>query len=152
MISNINNKRANIPITLLVLMTLVLTIAALYSFNVHINNVSAEVKDSRFLDYIYSKENEINFYINDMMEKSIVKSAGDKSLFIDNFKKELLKYRKNEILVPEELNQVEQQVNMDNIKIDNKEVSMNLSIKIERKFQDKFIISYLYNKRFSKNF
>lgn len=150
------NKRANIPITLLVLMALVLTLAALYSFNTHANRVSAEIKDSRFLDYIYSKENEINFYINDIVEKAAVKTVAinpdTKSLFMDNFKKELLKYKKNETFAPEELSQVEQQINLNNIEINDREVSINLSIKIEKKFQDKFIISYLYNKKFSKGF
>lgn len=153
-IKNTKNKRANIPITLLVLMALVLTLAALYSFNTHVSRVSGEVKDSRFLDYIYSKENEVNFYINDIMEKAIAKTGtinpNAKSLFIDNFKRELLKYKKNQTLVPEELNQIEQQINMENIDINDKKISINLNIKIEKKFQDKFIISYLYNKKFLK--
>ena len=153
---NVKNKRANIPITLLVLMTLVLTVSALYSFNTHVNKVSTEVKDSRFLDYIYAQENKINFYIDDMMEKAVVKTvvidSDTKSFFIDNFKKELLKYKKNETLVPEELNQIEQQINLENVNIKDKEISINISIKIEKKFQDKFIISYLYTKKFSKGF
>ncbi|MEK6859882.1 MAG: hypothetical protein AABX54_03635 [Nanoarchaeota archaeon] len=146
------NKKANIPITLLVLMTLVLTVYALYSFNTHMNKVSAEIKDSRFLDYIYARENEINFYVSDMIEMAALKSSEDKSLFIDNFRKELFKYKKNESFIFEELNQVEAQINNENVEMNDKEVSINLSIKIEKKFQDKFIISYLYKKKFVKNF
>lgn len=149
---NMKNKRANIPITLLVLMSLVLTVYALYSFNTNTNKISTEIKDSRFLDYVYSRENEINFYVNNIVEKAALKSSGDRSLFIDNFKKELLKYKKNETFAPEELSQVEGQINNENVEINDKEVSVNLSVKIEKKFQDKFIISYLYNKKFSKGF
>ncbi len=151
-----NNKKANIAITLLVLMALTLTLAALYAFNTHVNKVSTEISDSRFLDHIYAKENEINFYINDIMEKAILKtgqiSPDTRVVFLDNFRKELLKHKQDDNFTTEELAQVEQQLTLGNIEINNKEILITLSIKIEKKFQDKFIISYLYNKKFTKGF
>ncbi|VVB78626.1 Uncharacterised protein [uncultured archaeon] len=149
------NRKANIPITLLVFMALVLTVYALYSFNTNDKKVSSEVSDSRFLDYIYSQENEINFYVGNVMEKSIAKTgqinSGNYQAFIDNFKIELYKYKKNQTFIITELSQIEPQLIGDNIEITDKFVSLNLNIKIEKKFHDKFIISYLYNKKFVKS-
>lgn len=146
-------KKADVAITLLVLMTLALTLATLYMFNTHVNKVSSTIQDSRFLDKIYYNEEKINFYTNEIVEKAIASMKGKtKEEFIDNFKKELEKYKKNETYIVDGLSQLDEQLNVNNVEISDKEVSISFNIKIDEKYKEKFIVSYAYNKKFTRNF
>jgi hypothetical protein len=141
----------SIPIVILVLMTLVLTSSSLFIFYVHSGKVSATIMDSRILDDVYSKENKINFYLNDIFDKSVLKIGNRENPvpeFIASFKEELVKYKQNNSYIMKEFEQIESQVNEQNILFDNQNLSINFNIKIDRSFADKFVISYDYNKKF----
>lgn len=152
-----NKKGTSIAIVLLVLMALTLSLLALYSFNKKTGNFSVVVKDARFLDEVYARENEVNFYVNNIIEKAVMgidKNNFDKTRFIENFKKELLKYKRKQGWAVFELSQVESQINENAVEIiqngENKTVSVTFSIKIEKNFDDKFLSSYLYEKKFER--
>jgi hypothetical protein len=160
-ISNLNNleinprkmnkdKKADISILLLVLMTLVLAVSVLAMFYSNTSNSGAQIKDSRFLDLVYSNEMKTNFYINEIMDKSIVDIKGDKLKFIENFRNELLKYNvSGEFIVPE-LSQLEPQLNENNIRLNDGIIFIKFSVKIDKNFNDGAMVSYLYVKEFGR--
>ncbi len=144
----LKNKKADVAITLLVLMTLVLSISALFIFNINSRSVGAEITNAKYLDSVYLRENEINFYVNEMIENS-VELGTNKTKFIENFKKQLELYKKADgNYTIEELGQVEEQI--DKIKIENNKVFFDLSIVIINNFDD-VKISYSYTKTFEKS-
>tara|TARA_Y100000310_G_scaffold339732_1_gene433360 strand:- start:612 stop:1067 length:456 start_codon:yes stop_codon:yes gene_type:complete len=147
------NKRADLAVTLLVLMTLVLTGASLFIFNSNTGKVKIEITDARFLDEIYLVENEINFYIQDMIENSIEKDITEEK-FIQKFQIELEKHKdKKGKYIIEELSQVKEKINENrlDVVIENNEVLINnLNIRIIRKFEDKLDVTYVSNKQFKE--
>lgn len=146
------NKKADIEVLFLVFMAVVLTGTALILFNINSNTIKTEIKDSRYLDDFYVNENYINFYVNEIMDKAVTdfKYEDGKEKFIENFNNELQKYTNNGVFVIPELNQVNLQVINDNVELNTDSVSINLNIKIEKSFNDKFNATYGYNKKFTR--
>lgn len=144
------NKRGDIAVTLLILMAVVLVSTSLFIFNTNTNKVSAEITDSRFLDKTYFKEDRINFYVNEAIEKAIIGFNGDKAKFIEKFKSELDKY--NITAVGNEIENIKNNINEGNIEVKDKKLIVSIKIKIDDKLEDKVIISYLYDKKFEKSF
>ena len=143
-------KRANASIVFLVVMTVVLSGAALFIFNLNKGRVESEISDFAGLSVVYAKENQINFYIDEIIEKS-AGNINNENEFIENFKKELEAYRQNNGFFLKELEQIESQINEKNVEIKENKVFLKLQIKIDENFGDKIIISYLYNKQFKKD-
>jgi hypothetical protein len=146
------NKKADLSVLLLVFMAVFLSGFALYMFNVNSNTIKTKIKDSRYLDDIYVRENEVNFYINEIMDRAVMnfKSDQGKGKFIENFNKELQKYADKGVFVLPELNQVNLQVINENIELNPDSVSINFNIKLEKVFSDKLNVTYNYNKKFTR--
>ena len=146
------NKRADLAVLWLVFMAVVLAGSALFMFNMNSNTIKTEIKDSRYLDDIYVKENEVNFYINEIMDRSIINFRLDqgKGKFIENFNNELQKYTDKGVFIIPELNQVNLQVINDNVELNKDSISINFNIKIDKVFSDKFNATYNYNKKFTR--
>ncbi len=141
------NKRAmSVSIVVLVLATLVLTVFALFSFVIKDTNIQSEILMTRFLEDMYSHEQEINFNIN-MIIQGI--NAKNKDEFISNLKSELTNSK-----IPE-LVKLESQVNSDSVKQEGKIFAIEFSIFLENKVdlgKDGIPIyaSYSYKKTFEK--
>ncbi len=143
-------KKADISILLLVLMTVILVVTVTFIFYKNTQNSGLQIKDSKFLDEIYMEENQVNFYIDEIMDRSVAGINGDRSQFIQNFRNELPKYIENGEFLAPELKQLGAQLDGDNVRIDNGIVYANFSIKIEKFFGDNIMVSYLYEKEFRK--
>jgi len=145
----LNKKAANELATgFLVLMALVLTGASLFSFNTNLGKVEIEISDYVFINNVYLTENQINFYVDWMMENSIEKDI-TREEFIENFQ-EQLNFNKNADgnYTLKELKQVEEQI--DQIKIEGNKVILDLSLPIIKNFDD-VKITYLYKEKFEKD-
>lgn len=146
------NKKADISVLLLVLMTLILVVSALFIFNLNSKKVEAKIIEYNSLNDIYSREKEINFYINDIMERigsRIDKNINIKDEFIKNFKKELERYKNENVFYIKELEQLESQLIVNNLEYADKTVKINFNIHLEKRF-DNIIIIYSYKKEFSR--
>ena len=146
------NKKADISVLLLVLMTLILVISALFIFNLNSKKTTAKIIEYNSLNDIYSREKEINFYINDIMERvgsRIDKNKNIKAEFIKNFKKELERYKNEDVFYIKELEQLDSQLIISNIEYADKTVKINFNIHLEKRFEN-IIIIYSYKKEFSR--
>ncbi|MFA5173961.1 MAG: hypothetical protein WC438_02145 [Candidatus Pacearchaeota archaeon] len=77
----INKKAMSLSVVLLVIMTLILVIISLVYFEIRDEKLNQQIKLGN-LDRVYAKEQEINFYLNEIMSS-------------DNFQREFVKYRDN---------------------------------------------------------
>lgn len=146
-----SKKGMELSIPLLVFFTLLLVASALLIFNWNSKKIEGKIGDYASLDEIYAKENEINFYIRDLMENSaskIEKGKNPRTEFINNFQKELLRYKKEGVFYVKELEQLENQLDADKIVVDNKKMSFNFKINLEKRFEDRMIVFYSYEKEF----
>jgi len=147
------NKKANITIPVLVLMTLMLAGATLLIFNINQGKIETNIGDYSLLNSVYLKENQMDFYINDILNEVIkifdVNEGKDK--FIEKFKIELEKYKQADgSYIVKELGKVNEQA--DNLIFDsaNKKIILNLDIRIDETNQD-MNIAYAYTKTFEKD-
>jgi len=139
------NKKADLAVTLLVFMAVALAGAASVIFITNSGSFEAEIADARFIDKVYLKEGEINFYINEAMEKAVEdfnKEQDSEDKLINDFKQELGKYN-----LPE-LKQAGEQV--DEIKIENNKTIAEFKIEL-RDEEEIFSVVYTYNKKFEKD-
>jgi len=148
------NKKANTAIILLVLMALVLAGATLFIFNINQGKVETKIQDYSFLNSVYLKENQMDFYINNILEDVIknfdVNEGKDK--FIEKFKIELEKYKQTDgSYLVKELEKVNEQV--EEIIFDrlNKKIALNLDIRLDEKLNQDIEIAYAYKKTFEKD-
>lgn len=68
------NKKGDVAVNMIVLMTLVLVAVTIMSFFIYNGKIQAKITDARFLDNIYTPEENARFYISDAGEKAIVTS------------------------------------------------------------------------------
>lgn len=144
------NKRGDISVLLLVLMTIVLTGAALFIFNTNTGSVGTEIINSRFLDKIYFKEDKIDFYVNEAIESSLFGFDRSEKDFVSKFKKEIDNYSETDVW--NELEKIKNNFNEENVEISGNEVTVKISVKIDENLEDKLIVSHLYEKSFKKSF
>src|SRR3989344_5637691 len=103
------NNRADVAILALVILSVILFGAALYVFNVNSSKVISEISDARSLDNIYLKEQQIDFYVNEAIDKSLVNSFNRDSFFLE-FKNNLKFYDNEDVLVRENLLKIAQEI------------------------------------------
>jgi hypothetical protein len=148
------NKKANIAIVLLVLMTLVLAGATLFIFSINQGKIETKIQDYSFLNKIYLKENQMDFYINNILREVIktfdVNEGKDK--FIEKFKIELGKYKQEDgKYIIEELEKVNEQADALVFDNSNKKIILNLDIMLDEKPNQNMNIVYAYKKTFEKD-
>lgn len=139
-------KAMSISIVLLVLATLVLSSFALFTFYTREKKIQEEIHITRFLENIYSREEQINFYINEAMENAAAKSQ-DENEFIDTFRQELNKYKDGGFIIPE-LGQIEAQID-DAVEVGEENATAEFQITLEEKGEI-FSASYTYTEKFEK--
>lgn len=144
------NKKADAATLWLVFMALFLVGATIVVFIVHSNKIGSEIKDSNVLGEVYERENEMNFYINEILDKSMqgFKEENEKRELINNITNELNNYKINENYIIEELSQVEEQIKEDNIIIENNKITITFNLYIKKKFNDKLTVLYSYKREF----
>lgn len=143
------NKKAtmSISIVLLVLATLILSIFALFTFNLRDNEAREIVSYASYLEGIYAREEIINFYIQGIIDDIEVKN---KEEFISKFKQELGKYKdKQGDYLLSELSQVEEQIKEENIDIAEGKLKITFNIEIEKNTEN-LDVAYAYKKSFEK--
>lgn len=148
------NKKANISIVLFVFMTLVLAGATLFIFNINKGKIETRIQDYGFLNSVYLKENQMDFYINNILDDVIknfdVNEGGEK--FIENFKIELEKYKQADgSYIVKELEKVNEQINTLVFDSVNKRIIFNLDIRLDEKPNESIEIAYAYKKTFEKD-
>ncbi len=147
-----NKKAMSIAVVFLVLATLVLTVFSLFVFNTRANNLSKPIELTS-LEGVYSREDSVNFYINEIMEKS-VESGISQDSFIINFLAELRKYKINGVYVVSELSQIEEQADENHLKVEDgkatAEFKINLKEKVTADNKELFSAIHTYNKKFEK--
>jgi hypothetical protein len=149
------NKKAGTPIDILILVLIAvgLSVGCLYIFYLNGNYVSAKISDSRFLDSVYVKENQINFYTEDIVDKSLIGINNKENPipeFIENLKIELGKYKTSKGYVIPELAQLENQINNENIEFIDNEIKFSFNINLKQDFENKFSVNYNYKKIIKK--
>ena len=180
-----NKKSMSLSITLLVFGTLILSMLSLYTFITREKNLREEFYIFN-LEEVYFKEDLINFFILEIIKKANenyrnikvdipgildIPLGGEEvteeknkqineiseSLFISEFKKELENYKVDGKFIPEELSQIENQLDKIKFDLEKDRFSLNLTIKIEKTFTNKnnqynkkgnFKVIYSYNKIF----
>jgi len=148
------SKKAGAPIAivLLIVATLVLVSFTTFIFLTRQQNAHEIIYIGRISEEVYAKENLINFYIQEILDKSS-KNANAIQEVLDNFNSELNKYRGlNGDYLISELGQLSGQLNVDNFKLEDNKVSVSFKIKIDTKVlkDDKKLMSasYIYTKTF----
>jgi hypothetical protein len=166
MVYNLNKKAATASsIVILVFATMILVSFALLSFY-GVQGKASNKLSLADLNGVYSKEEIINFYIQNIVDKAALESVNDngeiiKAEFINNFKIELGRYKINNKYAEDELFQIEQQINSQDI--DNKiklqiiegkkEILISFDVLIKDKTKDdkqEIDISYYYSQEFKK--
>ena len=145
-----NKKAMSIPIVLLVFATLILTIFSLFIFATKDNETKTLVSYASLLEDLYSREEITNFYISEILEE--IQVTEDETLFIQNFKKELDKYRFKDGKFPDSiLSDLYLQINEENIVIENKEGNFLITFTIKVENQEKEISAdHNYKRTFEK--
>ncbi len=143
-------KKGQIATGIYVFLALGLSFFAIYVFITHSGKVENEILDSSFLDSVYLKEDELNFYIDFLMERSVRGVEGEEE-FILRFKEELENYNIADEFLNEKLKEVAMQVDSESVEFSDEGVSFDLSIKIGDSWEG-FKVSYFYEERFEKIF
>lgn len=141
----------SIAITILVIATLVISTLALFTFIIRQDSIKEQIYITGFLENIYSKEEQINFYINDMVDNAVSASGKNVELFMQEFKKQLDNYKNKEgKFFVEELSQLESQIREENIEINEDKLLIEFEVTIQEE-EEIFSASYTYEKKFEKN-
>jgi hypothetical protein len=147
----LKNKKANISITLLVFMVLVLSIATLFILSTSDEAEKSEMNHFIFINYIYIEKAKFDFYVQDIIDNSI-KGIETKQDFISNFQDELERYKQDGKYIIPEIGNIESQVKEENIEIKNNELIISFEISIKEEFNNNEVdlkqITYNYNKEF----
>jgi len=150
------DKRAmSISIVLLVIMVIVTIGICLAYFILYTIGTGNTIHISDSIDSIYVRENYLNFYINDIFEKSTqnFKISDGKAKFIENFKNNLNGYKDvNGNYVVSDLGQVEAQVNEGNVNLDNNMISISLNLVLIGVNENGVVVKYGYNYLIQKDF
>ena len=153
------NKKAGVPlsIVLIVIFTILLFTTSLVSFVLRDKNFERTIYSTSALDEVYSKEDVINFQIQNIVDNSF-KGISSEQDFINNFKVQLntLKNSDGAYLNPD-LAQIESQLDASKVDIvkENNEIkkvsiSFDINLKKELVVRDKnvFNTEYKYVKTF----
>jgi len=159
---SMNKKAVSIPIAILVLTSLVLSIISLSFFLIKQENVKSIFRGANEIDEAYLKGQILNFYVQDIFDKSVVAINSDsgKQVFIDNFRNELIGYKdKNGRYPVNELAFVELKVLEEDIanrvEISGEKLIFRLDLKVRKAFvskNDYVSVDYSYVKEFEKVF
>lgn len=150
------NKRAmSISIVLLVIMVFVIVGVCLFYFIINERQVGSTIHIPDKIDSLYTRENYLNFYLEDIFEKSAkdFKNSDGASGFINKFKSNLNGYKdKAGSYVISDISQVEAQINENSVQFTDNKLILTLNLKLEDKNEEGITVKYSYLKVFEKNF
>ncbi len=89
------NRRGDIAVVLIVILTLAVSLAALTSYVINKNSAVSIVSDAGFIESVYMKEEQVRFYSDNALQMGIAKAysefsfgrTGEKDLFSDSVKR-----------------------------------------------------------------
>lgn len=147
----ISGKKADVAITLLVFMVLLLVAATLFIFVSDSAKKDNDLTKIGLLGEVYAREEQINYYLQDITDKAGSESQ-TKEEFIKNFKSEFEKYKNPDgSYIMEEFNFIEFQIKDENFNFDDKTktFSAKFDISIKGTIGDagnSFFVNYDYRK------
>lgn len=156
--NKMNKKAMSIPIVLLVILTLILIVTSLFYFNIKQKDVKETMMIPDEIDKVYIKQVQLNYYLDDIFDRSTKDfELGDgKQAFIENYTKELSRYKVNGNWIMDELGQVESQIVENNVELNETAIILKLSLEIlgEKEIDGKEVINikYNYDRKFEKVF
>jgi len=144
------NGTMQIAVLITVILTFVLIITALFIFSSRQIEISAKLMPNMAIDKVYSRAEILNFQLN-----QICREIQSEENPVEDFKKILLKYKnKNGVYAPVELKQIEDQADVNHIKIDeNAKLTINFDIivsneSVQKKSTDDGLKSIGYSYQF----
>lgn len=153
-----NKKAVSISILLLVISSLILSITSLSYLSIKNKDVKRTIGVSGEIDKLYLKESLLNFYLEDIFEKAVkdFNYLNGKRAFIDNFRKELERYKDKNGLYPiNELKQVEN-ISEENLELSENRLGLKLNLELKEVYVDNYdeggVFTYNYEKDFEKVF
>mgnify|MGYP001595905303 FL=1 len=157
-----NKKAVSISILLLVVSSLILSITSLSYFSIKNRDIKKTIGVSSEIDKLYLKESLLNFYLRDVFEKAVMESSissdieTSKNVFIDNFRKELEKYKdKNGLYPMTELKQAES-IGEESLELSEDKLVLRLNLELKevyvKEYDENGVFIYDYEKEFEKVF
>ena len=151
------DKRAmSISIVLLVIMVFVIIGICLVYFILNERATGATIHIPDRIESLYARENYLNFYLQDIFEKSSKDFRYEEgaSSFIEKFKNNLNDYKdKNGSYLIGGLYQVEMQINNESsVELTKDKLMLTLNLILEDKSEEGISVKYSYKKVFEKNF
>ena len=144
------------PIIWLVLLEVCLILFTLFYFNSKHQQVERTIVLSNEVDGVYIQEAQLNFILQNILDSASLRvdSSYSKESFINEFKKELNRYKNLDgSYFIKGLNQVEDQLNSGNVDINDKKVSLVLKFIIDNSGSNNNLkVTYSYVKKFEKYF
>ena len=140
------NKRGDVAILALVIFSVILFGMALYVFNTHTDKITGQIEDARFLNSMYLKESQIDFYVNEAIDRTVEGGFVESSGFILGLKNNLRMYDKEDISVREDLLRIVEEIDESDVQFGER-VVVSINIQIVDK-TDEIITTYNYNKQF----
>jgi len=163
--SKMKNKKAgmSIPIVVLVIFTLVLTLVTLAYFSTRDETDKKTLIVPGIIDGVYLEEAQLNYLLEDIFNKASkdLKFEDGKEVFINNFKKELERYKsEGEGYSIEGLEQVHKQINDEilmgeGLELNEEKITLKLGIELfagNINEKEDIKINYKYEKEFEKVF
>lgn len=145
-----NKKGMEVSVILLVIATLIISSYALFTFYGGRQKVDEKVQIKGILEDLYSQESQINFYLENVIEKiSISDKQNPEKEFLDGFQKGIFSYKGQSGYAFPELLQVESQLKTENLKIADNKIKIKINI-ITSKDGAGVSATYNYTKVFEK--
>ncbi len=148
------NKRAiSVAIMILALSAVILFGLSLLYFNFLDNKYKETLDIHGNLDEIYYKKELLRFYLSQAFDNSVKNfNLGlEKTVFIDNFRKELSNFKNDEGYLINELNEIELGLNEENLEINENKLVLTINLKLINEWSDIKTI-YIYEEKFEKIF
>ncbi len=146
------SQKASVDIIILVLMTVVLSGWALFTFVSNSGYVGGEIKSVKFLENIYVQESAADFYINFILDETLKEidfNGNVKEQFIEKFNTNFLKYRGNYGFLYFDFN--EGFANLENVWIEDGNIYLKTNFKGSERFGDRIKVSFSLEKVFVRD-
>ncbi len=144
-----NKRGASISIVLLVVLTLILSAFTLFTFYSREKTMQGKLYSTRFLENLYAEEELINFYLQEIFDKT---EGTNTEEFKASFKEKLEEYKVDGVFIVNGLEQAEEQ--LDKIGVEEGKASVVFEIELEDEiYADGRILfegKYVYHNKLEK--
>ncbi|GEM_PF-3955331 len=148
-----NSKKAqSLANFLLVFLTLVIVTTSLFYISIKENNYGKNFNSPYALDFVYSREGIINFYLQDMVNHAHI-NVKDKQEIVSNLRLIALKYEESDENVAVVLKSIEnlKEEDIELVENNGKIESANVKFNVEIYYADDSLnsVKYVYTKNFT---